>query len=46
VFNPAPMTAKVASYPLNEVNILIVNEVEAFDLTGESHPEKNKLRTS
>jgi len=39
-FNPVPMTAKVASYSLNDVDRLVVNEVEAFDRTGESHPEK------
>ena len=39
VFNPAPMTPQVLSYPLDLVNILIVNETEAHALTGESAPE-------
>jgi ribokinase len=38
VFNPAPMTPKVLHYPLELVDILIVNEAEARSLTGEIQP--------
>ena len=40
VFNPAPMSPHVLSYPLERVDILVVNETEAQSLTGESEPEK------
>lgn len=40
VFNPAPMTPEVPDYPLDKVDILIVNTVEAHSLTGESEPER------
>lgn len=33
-FNPAPMTESVKSLPLDLVDLLIVNEVEAADLSG------------
>lgn len=33
-FNPAPMTPAVRDYPLDQVNLLVVNETEARDLTG------------
>lgn len=38
VFNPAPMTPQVLSYPLELVDILVVNETEARSLTGEIEP--------
>ncbi len=38
-FNPAPMNAQVLNYPLELVDILIVNETEAQALTGESEPD-------
>lgn len=41
VFNPAPMTAEVKSYSLQDVDVMIVNEVEARDLAGEGSVEKN-----
>lgn len=39
VFNPAPMSPGVMEYPLEKVNIFIVNEIEGRELTGceESH---------
>lgn len=40
VFNPAPMSPQVLGYPLELVDILVVNETEARSLTGESEPEK------
>jgi ribokinase len=39
VFNPAPMSGKVKNYPLERVNIFIVNEVEGEALTGETEPD-------
>jgi ribokinase len=39
VFNPAPMTDAVKSYPLERVGIFIVNETEGGALTGERAPE-------
>jgi len=40
VFNPAPMTPEVLDYPLDRVDLFIVNTVEAYGLTGESEPEQ------
>ncbi|GAA0179923.1 ribokinase [Clostridium sediminicola] len=40
VFNPAPMSREVHLYPLELVDILIVNEVEGEELSGEKEPEK------
>ena len=40
VFNPAPMSAQVADYPLELVDILIMNETEANSLTGETDQMK------
>jgi ribokinase len=39
VLNPAPMDAGIATLPLELVGLLIVNEVEAADLTGASTPD-------
>ena len=39
VFNPAPMTAAVETYPLELVNMFVLNEIEGRELTGESHSE-------
>lgn len=38
VFNPAPMSADVHQYPLELVDIFILNETEAEYLTGETDP--------
>jgi len=38
VMNPAPMDATVAAPPLELVDLLVVNEVEAADLTGAATP--------
>lgn len=38
VFNPAPMNASVKQYPLDKVNLLIVNETEGAALAGQSDP--------
>ncbi len=39
VFNPAPMSPAVHDYPLQDVDLFILNETEAEDLTGRSTPE-------
>lgn len=39
VFNPAPMTPDVKSYPLNDVDLLILNESEGEALTGKAEPD-------
>ena len=39
-FNPAPMTESVKNLPLHNIDVLIVNEVEAEMLSGESSFEK------
>lgn len=44
--NPAPMTAEVHTYPLDLIDIFVVNEVEGGDLTGETEPQRilNNMR--
>lgn len=39
VFNPAPMDEDVNGYPLEKVDIFIVNQVEGEALSGQSEPE-------
>ena len=39
VFNPAPMSDAVKTYPLEKVDIFIVNEVEGEALSGEREPD-------
>lgn len=39
VFNPAPMSEAVKRYPLENVDLFIVNETEGEALTGEKAPE-------
>jgi len=38
-FNPAPMAADVQAYPLELVDLFILNETEAESLTGTAEPE-------
>lgn len=47
IFNPAPMTARVLEYPLQQVDTFIINRVEGQGLTGESQPNQivDALRT-
>ncbi|MHA2209520.1 MAG: ribokinase [Candidatus Thorarchaeota archaeon] len=40
VLNPAPMTSEVKRYPMHEVDVLIVNQVEGAMLSGEETPKK------
>jgi ribokinase len=40
IFNPAPMHPQVLNYPLELIDLLVLNETEAQSLTGESEPEK------
>ena len=37
-FNPAPMTREVLSYPLELVDLFVVNEIEGEELTGTKEP--------
>ncbi|MFW6286867.1 MAG: ribokinase [Candidatus Sumerlaeota bacterium] len=37
--NPAPMKKEVEAYPLNKVDILVVNETEGRELSSEAEPE-------
>ena len=39
VFNPAPMSPAVRDYPLDLVDLFVLNETEAEGLTGETDPE-------
>ncbi len=38
--NPAPMDAQVANYPLDKVDILIVNGTEGAGLAGQTSPDR------
>lgn len=38
VFNPAPMTDAVHQYPLKFVDVFVLNETEAEELTGKTNP--------
>lgn len=38
VLNPAPMTPDLAALPLDPVNLLILNEIESLELTGQADP--------
>ena len=38
VFNPAPMATDVRNYPLELVDIFVLNEIEAEELTGKTQP--------
>ena len=38
VFNPAPMTPDIRQYPLELVDVCILNETEAEELTGKTDP--------
>jgi ribokinase len=40
VFNPAPMDEAVAGYPLELVDIFLLNETEAQSLSGESNADR------
>ncbi len=38
-FNPSPITAGLHDYPLQLVDLMIMNEIEGFELTGEKTEE-------
>lgn len=38
IFNPAPYNNMVESYPLDFVDVLILNEIEGKDMTGKTNP--------
>jgi len=44
VFNPAPMTSGVHAYPLDGVDLFILNETESEALTGTADPENARGR--
>lgn len=44
VFNPAPMTSDIHRYPLELVDIFILNETEAEELVGTTDPEDVRVR--
>jgi ribokinase len=39
-FNPAPMTSDVLQFPLEKVDVFIINEVEGQALTGQTSPDE------
>lgn len=43
VFNPAPMSSAIHNYPLECVDIFILNEIEAEGLTGKTAPEDVRI---
>lgn len=43
VFNPAPISSAVHDYPLEYVDIFILNETEAVGLTGKTHPDEIRI---
>ena len=40
VFNPSPITDSISTYPLELVDIFILNEIEGNCLTGETDPKE------
>lgn len=38
-FNPSPITSNLLEYPLELVDLLVLNEIEGYELTTESEPE-------
>lgn len=45
-FNPAPFNPAIREYPLQMLDIIVLNEIEAEGLSGESNPEKIMLELS
>lgn len=45
-FNPAPFSPEIKAYPLSMLDIIVLNEVEAEGLSGESEPEKIIIKLS
>ena len=43
VMNPAPFDGNIAAYPLELIDIFILNEIEAADLSGQGDPEAAAL---
>ncbi len=40
ILNPSPITSAIARIDLSKIYMLILNEIEAFEITGEKEPEK------
>ena len=43
LFNPAPMTADIHTYPLERVALFVLNETEAEELTGQTDPNAIRI---
>lgn len=39
-FNPAPMTLDVLGFPLDKIDVFIINEIEGQELTGQTSPDE------
>ncbi len=39
-FNPAPMTSDVHQFPLDKIDVFIINEAEGEELTGQTLPDE------
>lgn len=40
VFNPSPITPEIKDYPIDKISLLILNEIEGFELSGQKEPSK------
>lgn len=40
VFNPSPMDANIDTYPLDKIDVMILNEIEGEKIAGTADPEK------
>jgi ribokinase len=43
VFNPSPMNSKIPTYPLDQVDFLILNEVEGMEISGCREANENLI---
>lgn len=39
-FNPSPISEDLLQYPLSSVDLLVLNEIEGFEIVGEKEPER------
>ena len=40
IFNPSPFTEKIMNYPLDKISWFVLNETEAYRITGETQTDK------
>jgi len=40
VFNPSPITSKIKEYPMDKVSLIILNEIEGYELSQKKEPLK------